>query len=100
MSSYIKPQIVFYDIFSDLDKEKEPSYYSYKNKHTFDDIFLKNRAFVLAEPGYGKTRMLKEIVIGVSAFQKEAIYIDLKKIKNKIDWQKVFGQFSCTMGHI
>lgn len=23
-----------------------------------------------------------------------------KEIKNEIDWQKVFGQFSCTMGHI
>jgi len=23
-----------------------------------------------------------------------------KEIKNEIDWQKVFGQFSCVMGHI
>jgi hypothetical protein len=23
-----------------------------------------------------------------------------KEIKNEIDWQTVFGQFSCVMGHI
>lgn len=87
MDSYIKPQIVFYDRFADLDNEKE-AYLSYsRNKNGFNDIFLKDRVFVLAEPGYGKTRLLKEIVIRASIYQKEAIYIDLKKITKPV---KVF----------
>lgn len=93
MSNYIKPKLDFYDTFSDFDKEKEPSYFSYYgSKHSFDDIFLKNRVFVLAEPGYGKTRMLKEIVMGASAHQKEAIYIDLKKMNNPVRSVKSFVQ--------
>jgi hypothetical protein len=82
--NYVKPTIRFYDKFDDLDNEQE-SYAYIWHKTNWDDIFLKNRIILLAEPGYGKTRMLKEVVLESTAQKKEAIFIDLKKISGHIE---------------
>ena len=39
---------------------------------------------VVAEPGYGKTRLLKEITLRASEHQKKAFFLDSKKIDNDI----------------
>ena len=77
--SYVKPTIRFYDRFNDIESEGE-TYAYLLHKTDWDDIFLKNRIILLAEPGYGKTRMLKEIVLESSKHHKEAMYVDLKMV--------------------
>lgn len=53
-------------------------------KPTFNELFDFKYSMVIAEPGYGKTRLLKEIVLKASEQNKKAFFIDSKKIKNNI----------------
>jgi len=39
------------------------------------------RYMIVAEPGYGKTRLLKEIV---TSYQKEAFFVDAKRVKDDV----------------
>jgi len=82
--SYVKPTIRFYDRFNDIESEGE-TYAYLLHKTNWDDIFLKNRVVLLAEPGYGKTRMLKEIVLESSQHHKEAIFVDLKMVSGIVE---------------
>jgi len=77
--NYVKPTIRFYDRFDDLDSEQK-TYAYLLHKTDWDDIFSKKRIVLLAEPGYGKTRMLKEIVLESSQHHKEAMFVDLKMV--------------------
>ncbi len=82
--------------FSKLDYIfNDNNYYWYfeKEKNNIIDIGIETlfksnnkRYMIIAEPGYGKTRLLKEIVIQSQNNNKEAFFIDAKKIgKNSIE---------------
>lgn len=71
--------------------EKDDGYNWYLEKEkgnivdiSFDTLFnSKNKRYmIVAEPGYGKTRLLKEISIRAEEKQKQAFFIDAKKIKS------------------
>lgn len=68
--------------------EKKDLWYFEKEKGNIVDITLEDllnsnnkRYIVVAEPGYGKTRLLKEIIIQ-SEKNNQAFFIDAKKIKH------------------
>lgn len=50
----------------------------------FSQLYNYPYCMVIAEPGYGKTRLLKEIALQASEHQKKAFFIDSKKIDNDI----------------
>lgn len=50
----------------------------------FSQLYNYPYCMVIAEPGYGKTRLLKEIALQASEHQKKAFFLDSKKIDNDI----------------
>ena len=82
-TNYIIPQIRVFQSFEearsklqtnggfDLDDEGERS---------LEDYFIFHRTFVVAEAGYGKTRLLRELVLQSKLNGKDSIYADLKKL--------------------
>ncbi len=76
---YIPQRIKTFESFSEADKERE-LYMDYFPDDEFiessDPTFSLNRTFLIAEPGYGKTRLLKHIC--ETNGKEEALYIDLK----------------------
>src|SRR3989304_3025792 len=82
-TNYIIPQIRVFQSFEsacsklqtnggfDLDDEGEKS---------LEDYFIFPRTFVVAEAGYGKTRLLHELVSLSTLNGKVAVYADLKKL--------------------
>lgn len=54
-----------------------------KYQITFEELFSFGFLIINAEPGNGKSRLLKEIVIKSKTFSKKAIYIDLKRLGNE-----------------
>ncbi|MDP8226946.1 MAG: hypothetical protein P9L89_04815 [Candidatus Celaenobacter polaris] len=82
-STYIPPAIKFYSSFDEAlsaDPEWDQYLFDKKEKWEFKDLFNLPRTFVVAEPGYGKTRLLREIVSRASNNGKKAIGLDSKKI--------------------
>lgn len=82
-TNYIKPRIREFSTFQDVEENfsKYGSLFPELNEGT-DPIKNKaffKRAFVVADPGYGKTRLLKEVVSEVKNQGKVAILVDLKK---------------------
>ena len=85
--SYIQPTIKIYASFKELLEARSiygDYYSSMEKKSPFENISRLKRAFIVAEPGYGKTRLLKEITISVKNEKKKGIYLDLKKIDTNI----------------
>jgi len=81
-SIYIKPEIKFYSSFDEAfsaDSEWD-QYLSSKERWEFKDLFAFSKTFIVAEPGYGKTRLLQEIVPRASNKGKKAICVESKKI--------------------
>ena len=60
----------------------DPNYLS-KYQITFEELFSFDFLIINAEPGNGKSRLLKEIVIKSNTFNKKAIFIDLKRLGNE-----------------
>ena len=82
-SIYIQPAIKFYSSFDEaLSGEQEFIKYILfeREKWEFEDLYKFPRTFVVAEPGYGKTRLLQEIVEGPKEERKEAIFVEPKKL--------------------
>ena len=80
---YIRPNIIKYPSFKELLDDKKPFSYFSSSKGVglfFENIVNLKRAFIITEPGYGKTRLLKEIVLQSSSINKQGIFIDLKKV--------------------
>lgn len=85
---YIQPRLKYYPTFEKLleSKSKYGDYdFSFDDKFTFNNIFAIKSSFVLSEPGYGKTRLLKEIVLRSVEQNKQGIFIDLKKVDRDIE---------------
>jgi len=91
-NDYILPRIRVFTSF----KEAGIEYTKYgdfipkdEEGKTIEQIFLFPRTFVVAEPGYGKTRLLEELVTSARAAHKKAVKIDLKKLPPGVkieDW--------------
>ena len=85
-SIYIQPDISFYsnveDVFS---KEAEYDRYNFpeEKKPDFWEILRTRKTILVAEPGYGKTRLLQELVKNAKGKNRKAIYADLKKSVKK-----------------
>ncbi|MGB5018197.1 MAG: hypothetical protein WBO66_00525 [Candidatus Moraniibacteriota bacterium] len=83
MSKYILPKIKKFDSFEELIKEKE-TYglfeFRFGQSRPFTDLMGLEKSFILAEPGYGKTRCLKEVVKNSVEASREGLFLDIKKI--------------------
>lgn len=85
---YIQPRLKYYSTFEQLLKsqaERGGYDFFYDDKFSFKDIFAQKRLFILSEPGYGKTRLLKEIVLRAPEQDKQGIFIDLKMVDRDIE---------------
>lgn len=86
MSNYLEPEL--YSSAS-LDEILNPDNTRLKrslfgSNLSFKALFgLKTHNVVISEPGYGKSRLLKEIVLNAQDYNKEAIYIDMKSVKER-----------------
>jgi hypothetical protein len=86
-SNYIPPNITKYPSFKELLNDKDPYGYFGINKGTqlsFDDLLSHRKVFIITEPGHGKTRLLKELVVKAEESRKQAVFIDLKKTKGNL----------------
>lgn len=82
MNEYIQPNIVECDNLIEL---KQDHHYFWRDKTVeFNDIFEYKRCFVFAEPGYGKTTLLRNLYNKAVFEGYQCLYIDLKKI-SRID---------------
>lgn len=82
-SIYIQPAIKFYSSFDEAlaAEPKLDLYLSLKEgKWEFINFFDFPKTFIVAEPGYGKTRLLQEIVSKASDQKIKAICVESKKI--------------------
>ena len=82
-SIYIQPSIGFYSSFDEAlsaDSKWDQYISSKERKCEFKDLFAFPKTFIVAEPGYGKTRLLREIVPIASNEGKKAICVESKKI--------------------
>lgn len=80
---YIKPSIKFYTSFSEMlstDPTLEKYIFGAEEKWEFKDLFNFPKTFIIAEPGYGKTRLINEIVLEAKKNGRKAISIECKKI--------------------
>jgi len=95
-STYIQPAIKFYSSFDEaLSTETEwDRYLSFKEKKwEFKDLFAFPKNLIVAEPGYGKTRLLREIVPRASNEGKKAICVESKKIIEATIEEFILNQF-------
>ncbi|GEM_PF-4246848 len=76
---YIIPNLDSYKELTDLLNAEQDLYRFNKSKVSIEDIAKQRRAVVLGEPGYGKTRLLQEIV---KENENNRYIIDLKNVKN------------------
>ncbi len=82
-SIYIQPAINFYSSFDEAlsaDLERDQYFFVKEDKWEFKDVFNFPKTFIVAEPGYGKTRLLREIALIASNEGKKAICVESKKI--------------------
>ena len=87
-SDFIKPDIYKYNSFEELFNDNEFKFFSrHKSGQEvdFENIVNFKQLFVVAEPGFGKTRLLKETFKKLVATEKQVIFIDLKKVDQDIE---------------
>jgi len=83
-SVYIQPAIRSFSSVEELlaAQQEYPSYLlSAEEELEFRDMFAFPRNFVVAEPGYGKTRLLQEIQKRATNEGKNTIFVESKKIR-------------------
>lgn len=73
--TYINPNLKQYDSLKLLLDNQSDIFSSYTYK--ISDLLNLNKCIIISEPGYGKTRLLKECL---SQGQYEGVFVDLKKI--------------------
>ena len=85
-SKYILPAINFYSSFDEVHKNHDIySQYLFRDEPSsrIEDLLKFPRNFVISEPGYGKTRLLQELILHLSSSSYEGIFLDTKKIINE-----------------
>ena len=81
-SIFIQPIIQFYSSFDEASSANAEfdKFTASEKEWEFSELFNYPKTFVVAEPGYGKTRFLREIVLQANSEGKKAIAIECKKI--------------------
>ena len=55
-----------------------------KTKLDFEELYNLKYLMIVAEPGYGKTRLFKELVLKANESSFKVFFIDTKQIKSSI----------------
>ena len=78
--SYVDPILKHYTDLPDLFESKDSFFLDSKDTRSIRNILQNQRVLLVSEPGFGKTRLLKErlLIDGV-----EGIFIDIKKISGQ-----------------
>lgn len=78
---YLAPNLSLYKTLDDLfNLEPEMIYLHGVTHPSIAELFEYKYVFLVGEPGFGKTRLLKELVLKADEHQKKAFYLDAKKI--------------------
>lgn len=98
MSNYILPNIKKFDSIKDfMDPENHFNTFS----TSINELLKLSNTFIIAEPGFGKTRLLKEIIRLSYANEKSSIFIDLKKVDCSInDFINKKTRFAIEINHL
>lgn len=74
-----------YEHFIEYHKNIEMSAFDEKKTHpTFSEIYDCKYLMIVAEPGYGKTRLLKQLVLQGTENSKKIFFVDSKKVQSSI----------------
>ena len=88
MSNYIVQNMIKYlnlEHFSQIFNNDYTSYFDErKTEPDFDELYNSKYLMFVAEPGYGKTRLFKELVLKANENSVKVFFIDAKQIKNSI----------------
>lgn len=100
-SLYIVPSL---ELIDEIKRNKDTSPFSSigKSQNMVDDfkeLYKHNFLVVLAEPGNGKSRLLKEIVLQSNKYEKKAIYINLKSIGSDSIIKKIASYIKRPIKH-
>lgn len=88
---YIMPNLSQYQTLDDLlHLEPEMIYLHGVTHPSITELFECKYVFLVAEPGYGKTRLLKELGLKAHEHRKKAFYIDAKKITDNDIEKSIF----------
>jgi len=94
-SIYIPPAIKFYSSFDEAlsaEPQWDPNLSLKEGIWEFKNLFAFPKTFIVAEPGYGKTRLLQEIVSKASNQGMKAICVESKKISEATIKEFIFDQ--------
>jgi len=94
-SIYIRPAIKFYSSFDEAlsaNEDWDKYLLSKEDKWEFGTLFNHARTAVVAEPGYGKTRLLREMVLHAKEQGYRGIAVELKKISGRSLEKFIFEQ--------
>lgn len=87
MSNYIIQNMRKYDNYEQLLKSFDNPYLDYFDKEkrdiSFSDLYKYQYLLIVGEPGFGKTRLLKEVLLKAET-NKNVYFIDAKKVQNSI----------------
>lgn len=88
MSNYIVQNMTKYLNLEHFSQTFSNDYTSYfderKTEPDFDELYNSKYLMLVAEPGYGKTRLFKELVLRANRNDVKVFFIDAKQIKNSI----------------
>lgn len=80
---YIPPNLNIFQSYEDLKNNKpfdKYRWYDEKQKMSIEDILKHQKVIVLADPGYGKTELLKQVINITSQKDLKSILINLKNL--------------------
>lgn len=82
-SMFLEPRIKRCESLKDLlDSPEDPGFFD-EDSDGIDTVLRSQRAFLISEPGYGKSSVLLQIIEKSQKANESCIYIDLKTITNK-----------------
>lgn len=88
---YIEPELERFSTLENLNNYHSQPYYSQafdKSAEGVEFSYLTNtpiQAFIIADPGYGKSELLRQIVLAVEEKGRKAKFIELRKLENPAD---------------
>lgn len=89
MSKYIIQNMIKYEDFNHYSNVLEDIYELYYDKKKtqvdFKELYNSKYLMIVAEPGYGKTRLFKELVLKADDNDSKVFFIDSKQIKTSIE---------------
>ena len=89
MSNYVIQNMTKYLNLEHFSQTFNNDYTSYfderKTEPDFDELYNSKYLMLVAEPGYGKTRLFKELVLKANKNDVKVFFIDAKQIKNSIN---------------